>query len=249
MALKKAIAMLCLILTGCGGGNSVPAVTTMPNPAVPLQTAMANIVNTGFSKRFNVSGLINTSAPGNPASLSPVSGSGNMTFGPPVGATFNGASALATTGVIGSVTGTGPIQSIASTFTYFYNPSNYTVVGISAGGVTAAMAPYTYQATVQAGDAACVPGGTTGANSPTTITMVCTVASYTTTSLLVALETIQKLGSGTATNAPTDRDTETAYLITASGSISIVSMTTQLFNSVQSAAGSYGYGSLTFTFQ
>jgi hypothetical protein len=237
-----ACSIFALVLSACGGsgggggGSSTPAVVIDPNLTVPIKTAVANLVNNGINQNFTVTGWVNNSTLANPVPNTPITGSGTLTIGPPISATFNGASVLESTEVIiGSASANGQSIPVAATSNIFYNPSNYTKVGSVTNGVTTFISPYTYPTSVKAGSTGTLGSGT---SSLSTILTSYTVASDTASSLLVTLVSTKNTGVG---YTATVQD-QTVYRITTSGAISLVSENVQ-----QSLNGSV-YQSLTFTF-
>lgn len=220
------IAVATFLLSGCGGGGggtaAAPAPVIDPNLTVPVQTAIANLVNKGMNRAFTVTGWIDNSTTNTPVPRADITGSGTLTIGTPTAATFNGSSVLRSTEVItGTVTVNGRQSSIASSGTTFYNSSNYTIAGTVVGGETTFIAPYTYPTTVKAGNTGSfgnsTSGGLDGGLFATTSTTVYTVASDTATSLLVTLLKIESGPGATVT-------TQTVYRISTSGDINLVSI-------------------------
>ncbi len=234
-----ACSIFALVLAACGGGgggaSSTPVVVADPNMTVPIQTAVANLVNNGFSKNFTATGWVNNSTLANPIPNTPIAGSGTLTVGPPTAVTFTS----------GPLTGTAALQSVAiitgtapSTATTYYNPSNYTILATYDGTNTIYYSPYNYPSTVKAGDTGPLGSGTTGGFLPTTTTSQYSVASDTASSLLVTLMSTENIDSGVAGTV----QSQTVYRITTSGAISLVS------ENVQQSGGGSVYQSLTFTF-
>lgn len=234
-------------LVGCvggggGGGESPPltpaAVVVDPNLSVPLQAAIANLVNNGFNKPFTVSGWIDNSTSTNPLPRTPISGSGTYTIGMPTAATANGTAVLKVTQVMtGATTANGQTQPLSSTAQLYFNPGNYTLFATVIGSDTELIAPYAYPASVKAGSAGALASGTTGKILPTTSTQTYTVASDSANSLLV---TIIRDSYGAFTGH--DGQTQTVYRVDTSGKIDIVSMSAQKLNLNQL------YQVLNFTF-
>lgn len=233
-----AVVLSSVMLVACGGGGSSPAVAIDPNLTVPLQKAMANLVNNGMNKRFTLTGSVDNSTQANPVPLAAITGSGTLTLGVPSAATFNGASVLQATEVItGSATANGQTVPIASSGTVYYDPSNYTTVGTVAGSATTVNSAYIYPATVKVGSTGSLGNGSTsgGAISTSTATAY-TVASDTATSLLV------RIIQGTTSFLSDTTTSQTVYRIDASGGISLVSI------EVQQGFLSKIYKILTYTF-
>lgn len=236
------VASLLLIwLAGCGGGGGggstpAPPVVIDPNMTVPVQTAIASWVNNGINKSFTLSGWITTSS-----NRTPVTGSGNLTIGQPTGVIFtsgplNGTVALKSVQVInGTSTVNGQSSPISGTATVYYSTSNYTILATVNDASASYYSPYTYPATVKAGDTGALGNATTGGFLPTTTTSVYSVASESVNSLLVTITDAVKDLSG-------DITTQTVYRITTSGNIDLVSTTVNNFS-----LGSL-YKSLTYTF-
>jgi len=113
------IAVICAMLLGaCGGGNDN---TSTQAGSVPLQAAVANEVNNGYTANFSVSGTINSV---------PVTGSGTLTDSAPVTTTFNGATARGTTETItDTVTENGTPVSVTETKQIFTDPGTSAEVG------------------------------------------------------------------------------------------------------------------------
>lgn len=239
-----ALVLGSVMLVACGGGGTssavptvtVPTVVIDPTLTVPFQTAVANLVNNGFSKTFTVSGWIDQSTISNPVPPTPISGSGTLTAGTPSAATLNGASVLKVTQVItGSQTANGQSAAFSATGILYFNSNNYTLAGTVAGGVNTIISAYTYPAIVKAGSTGSLGNGTTGGLFPTTSTFTYSVTSDSATSLLVTFieSTYSVSGEGT---------TQTVYRVDTSGKITPVSTTTQKY-----FLGKL-YQSLTFTF-
>jgi len=217
------VSVAAWLLSGCGGGGggtaAAPAPVIDPNLTVPVQTAIANLVNKGMNKTFTVTGWIDNSTTNTPVPRADITGSGTLTIGAPTAATFNGASVLRSTEVItGTVTVNGRQSSIASSGTTFYNSSNYTTAGTIVGGDTTYFSTYTYPATVKAGSTGSL-GRTTDAGGAfaATSTTVYSVASDTATSLLVTLLKVESGPGATVT-------TQTVYRISTSGDINLMSI-------------------------
>lgn len=232
--------LLLIWLSGCGGGggSSTPAVVIDPNMTVPVQTAIASLVNNGINKAFTLSGWVATSS--NPRT--PITGSGNLTIGQPTGVVFtsgplNGTVALKSVQVI---TGTsiinGQSSPISGTATVYYSTSNYTILATVTSTSVSYYSPYTYPAVVKAGDTGSLGNATTGGLFPTTTTSVYSVASESANSLLVTIaDAVESSDGGYIT-------TQTVYQITTSGNINLMSITVNNF-----FLGSL-YKSLTYTF-
>lgn len=240
-----ALVLGSVMLVACGGGGTssavptvtVPTVVIDPNLTVPFQTAVANLVNNGFSKTFTISGWIDESTISNPRPPTQISGSGTFTAGPPSAGTLNGASVLAVTQVItGSQTANGQSAAFSATGILYFNSSNYTLAGTAAGGVNTLISAHTYPATVKAGSTGSLGNGTTGRVLPTTSTFTYSVTSDSATSLLVTFieSTYFPLGG--------NDQTQTVYRVDTSGKITPVSTTIQRYSS-----GTL-YKSLAFTF-
>ena len=227
MNVKYLLVLLALTLSACGGGGGgdsgssapPPATIADPNLTVSFQTAMANLVNNGINKTFTVTGFVDNSTGNNPVPRTPITGSGTLTIGTPVSATFNGGSVLKVTEVVtGSATANGQSMPIAASTIVYYNASNYTFAGSSTGTATTVYAPYINPSTVKAGSTGTLGSGSTGGIFATTTTTVYTVAGDSVSSLLVTLiETIREASGGTTTS-------QSLYRVNTSGGASLLSI-------------------------
>lgn len=215
------------VVTGISGGDTPPPPVTV---TVPVQTAMANLINNGYSKTYTLTGWVDHSTIANPVPHTPITGSGTLTVGSPTIVNF----------VSGPLAGTHALQSVAvmtgtatGTTTTYYNTNNYTIVATFDGTNTTYYSPYSYPATVHAGSTGLLGSGSGGPGvigGGVTTTYV--VASDSTTTLLVTV--MQNFAGST--------QTQTVYRIDTSGGISLVSA------NVQYGSGSSVYESLTYTF-
>lgn len=246
MNVKYLLILLTLIVTACGGGGGggdsgssapPPAPIADPNLTVPFQTAMANLVNNGINKTFTVTGFVDNSTVTNPVPRTTITGSGTLTIGTPVSATFNGGSVLKSTQVVtGSATANGQSTPIAASAIVYYNAGNYTIAGSSTGTTTIVYAPYTNPSTIKAGSTGTLGTGSTGGIFPTTTTNVYTVAGDSVSSLLVTLIDTVREGSGGKTTS------QSVYRVTTSGVVTLVSI-----DVVKNFLGT-DYQRLTYTF-
>lgn len=231
-------ALLLALVAGCGGGGgTTPVVVVDPNLTVPLQTAIANLVNNGVNKPFTVTGTIDKSTQATKIPLIPITGSGTLTVGSPTSATIGGTPALQSTSVItGTISANGVTSSISGTSNSFFNTSNYTTIATIAGGKTMIFSPYTVPSAVKAGSTGSFGNGSDGQQvGPTTSTTAFSVSSDSATTLLLTLvQTTSSLSGGT--------QAQSVYRVSTTGAISPVSITTQL-----SFLGSV-YEVLTFAF-
>ena len=245
MNMKYLLILLALTLSACGGGggggggSNAPPPATIPDPnlTVPFQTAMANLVNNGINKTFSVTGFVDNSTVNNPVPRTPITGSGTLTIGTPVSATFNGGSVLKATEVVtGSATANGQSTPIAGSAIVYYNASSYTVAGSSTGTATTVYAPYTNPSTVKAGSTGTLGTGSTGGIFATTTTSVYQVAGDSVSSLLVTLiDTVRESSGGKTTS-------QSVYRVTISGGVTLVSI-----DVVNNFLGT-DYRRLTYTF-
>lgn len=216
-----------LVLGGCGGGGdspatpAAPAVVVDPNLTVPLQTAMANLVNNGFSKPYTLTGWVDNSTTSNPnLPHTPLSGSGTLAIGTPT--------SFAVTA--GPLTGVTVLQSVAvltgtvaSSVYYYFSPVDYTILAISDDTKTYYYTPYTLPAAVKAGNTGSIGSSTTGGALASTTTGVYSVASDRADSLLVSfIETKSKAAGGYEI-------TTTTYRITTLGVVTPVSISTDYY--------------------
>lgn len=215
------LSLVGIVLTGCGGGGSggappPPTVVVDPNLTVPLQTAMANLVNNGLSQSYSLTGWIDNST-STPLPHTPLSGSGTVTIGTPISWVFSS----------GPLTGVVILKSVAvftgaaaSTATYYFSTADYTILAINSGGYFSYYSPYTIPATVKAGDTGATGGYHTGSvYSGDTTTGVYSVASDRANSLLVSfIETVTSIGYP-------KKITSTVYRIDTLGAISPASIT------------------------
>lgn len=236
-------------LAGCGGGGSTasapaaPTVVVVPGMTVPFQTAMANLVNSGLSKSFSLSGWFNSSTLSQPVPNTPVTGSGTYTLGTPTAFTFtsgplNGTTALKVVTITNAtITANNQTSPLSASSTLYFNTSNYTFLAEDDGTTLLAYSPYTYPTTVTAGDTGALGSATSGGVIGTkTLTSVYSVASDSANSLLVTItNSTSQLGSVINVS-------EEVYRITTTGSITPVSTTTTDY-----LAGT-AYDSYTFTF-
>lgn len=218
------LSLVGIMLIGCGGGGdspTAPAVVVDPNLTVPLQTAMANLVNNGFSKPYTLSGWVDNSTLANPNQpLAPLSGSGALAIGTPTSGTVTS----------GPLTGTTVLQSVAiftgavaSSIIYYFSPADYTILAISDATKTYYYTPYTLPATVKAGNTGSIGSSSTTGGFATTTTGVYSVASDRVDSLLVTfIETASQLGNIISIAS-------TTYRITTLGAISPVSISTDYY--------------------
>lgn len=237
-----------VVLYGCGGGGDSPSPTPAsqapidPNLTVPVQTALANVVNKGFNQAFTISGSVDNSTFNNPMPPTPITGSGHFTLGAGAPATSCGFPVLAATEVLtGTAIANGISTPFAGTGTVFYRSDNTTVARDSDGKLFL-FTPVSFPQTVRAGDAGPNGDGTQISQNCTSIAFADTiaraysVASDSATSLLVTFVEDQKSFGGSKTQ------TSTVYRIDTSGNIRLVSIT-----AVQSFLGSV-FKSLIFTF-
>ena len=225
MNVKYLLILLTLILTACGGGGGSgssappPAPIADPNLTVPFQTAMANLVNNGINKTFTVTGFVDNSTFTNPVPRTTITGSGTLTIGTPVSATFNGGSVLKVTEVVtGSATANGQSMPIAASAIVYYNAGNYTIAGSSTGTTRIVYAPYTNPSTIKAGSTGTLGSGSTGGIFATTTTSVYTVAGDSISSLLVTIiDTVRDSNVGKTTS-------QSVYRVTTSGGVTLVSI-------------------------
>lgn len=207
-----AAATLLSLLAACGGGGSSgtptqpvtpqPVVVIDPNLTVPLQTAMANLVNNGFSLPYIWSYAGQT-------------GSGTLTMGTPTSVTFT-SGVLSGTVALKSVV----INGTSSAITYF-NPADYTILAKQVGTRSYLCTPYSMPSTVKAGDTGTLGSCTTGGLFADTTSGVYSVASDRADSLLASYIETEKISLGTTTI------TSTKYRISTAGSITIISITSE----------------------
>lgn len=220
------LSLVGIMLTGCGGSSSTPSVVVDPNLAVPLQTAMANLINNGFSKSYTLSGWIDQSTSVNPnLPHTPLSGSGTVNVGVPSSVVFTSGSLTGVTALKSVVVITG---SAAYTATYYLNTSNYSFLAIASGSNFYYYTPYTFPASVKAGNMGTIGSSTTGgAFGSYTTTGVYSVASDGANSLLVSfIETLKHPVGGYDI-------TSTVYRIDKLGAITPVRIVTDKYFATQ----------------
>ena len=236
---------------GCGGGDSpspAPTPTAQapldPNLTVPVQTAFANIVNTGFNQAFTISGSVDNSTPANPAPPTPITGNGQFILGIGEPAALCG---FQVSRAVQLVTGTsianGVSTPFATTSSVYYRGDN-TVVATSSLQQTFLFLPVSFPATVRAGDAGPLGAGTevdSNCNPPPVFAATSTggysVASDRADSLLVTFVREQRNPLRS-----TDQST-TVYRIDTRGNVSLVSITT-----TRASSGGSVFEILIFTF-
>ena len=132
--------------------------STEPTPllTVSVQAALANLINSGFSKPYSLTGWIDNSTIANPVPNTPITGSGTLTVGPPTRVTATS----------GPLAGTQALQSVAvmtgtatGTTTTYYDINNYTIVATFDGSDTIYYSPYSYPRTVRAGSTGSLGSG------------------------------------------------------------------------------------------
>ena len=197
---------------------TTPAATSDPNMTVPLTTAFANMINNGLSGAFVVTGWVDNSTGSNPQPATPITGTGNLSAGSAVAATYKSSAALQATQVITTTIG-GVSKSTTSTIIY---SSNYSKLSQTAGSTTLVFTAYTIPATVKVGSAGSLGSA---ADAPlfatATVKESYTAASGDASSLLVTIISDQ----GTAGGLGGDQ-TATTYRVKTSGAISLVSIVT-----------------------
>jgi hypothetical protein len=200
-------------------GEPTPALT------VPVQTAVANLVNNGINQSFTISGYINNSTEANPMPNIPFSGSGTYVAGPPTAVTINsgplaGTQALQKVEIIsGTLTANGKSQPLSNNTTTYYNPGNYSTLQENSGTEEFYFTPFTYPASVQAGDTGVLAQASTGGFFADTIKEVYSVAADSPVSLLVTITSTQTTAGGVGALVVTT----TVFRITTGGAISLVS--------------------------
>lgn len=232
------LALVGIMLTGCGGGGSsstpaAPPVVIDPNLTVPLQTAMANLVNNGFNKPYTLTGWVDNSTGNNPnLPLTPLSGSGTVMIGTPVSVVFTSGPLTGVTALKSVAVSTG---TVASTSTYYFNTSDYTILLVQSESKYFYYTPYTLHSTVKAGNTGAIGDSSTGEFfATTTTTGVYSVDSDKADSLLVTF-------TETSSNFFSEVITSTKYRITTLGKISPVSITSDYY-----LTGHYKHVVLTF---
>lgn len=242
-----------VLLTGCSGeGGESPSATPTPaaqapidpNLTVPVQTAFANIVNTGFNQSFTISGSVDHSTPANPAPPAPITGNGQFILGIGEPAALCGFPvSRAVQLVTGTTSANGISTPFATTSTVYYRGDN-TVVATSSLQQTFLFLPVSFPATVRAGDAGPLGNGTevdSNCNPPPVFGATSTggyfVASDRADSLLVTFIREQRNPLRS-----TDQST-TVYRIDTSGNVSLVSVTT-----TSASSGGSVYQTIIFTF-
>ena len=211
---------LTMALGACGGGGGDSGGGGNNNPmpvavSVPLQTAVANVVNNGISVNFAITGTVAGTA---------VTGSGTLVDAAAVGAVLNGAAVLKTTETLsGTVMANNVSAPFSSTRMIFRNPATFAEVQEDLGGPVVVFPSYVYPATVQAGDAGTLVTGTSfsAADQMTktgTVVRSFSVAADTSTTLLVTF-----LESDFDTNGIKLADDQTTLRVDTSGNVTFVS--------------------------
>jgi hypothetical protein len=246
--------LIVLMLHGCsgdGGSASTPQPTQAPptqsppidpNLTVPVQTALANVVQHGFNQPFTISGSVDNSTPSNPAPPTPITGNGQFVLGPgnpSTLCTFPVLTAVQT--ITGTTIANGTSTPFSSTGTVHYRTDN-TIVATSPPGELFLYNPYAYPEMIKAGETGQIGTGTQFNTNCTTMFFASTITgSYFATtdradSLLVTFVSVRNdLGGGST-------QTSTGYRINTRGDVSLVSIT-----AVESFLGS-AFKTLTFSF-
>ena len=219
--IKLVLVMLfSIVVAACGGGGSggsstpaPPVVVVDPNLTVPLQSAMANLVNNGLSLPYTVSGW-------NGPAHTPISGSGTLTIGRPTSVKFTS----------GPLIGVTALKSVAvagtSSATYYYNLADYTLLALTYSTYNFLYTPYTILSTVKAGDTGAIGSSSTGGALASTTTGFYSVASDRADSLLVTFSETETLWPGISKSV-----TSTTYRISTTGAITLVSVTVDYYSS------------------
>lgn len=216
-------------LVGCGGGGGGGGTSTAvvdPTLSVPFQTAVSNLVNTGYSKNFVLSGWINNGTLANPAPNTPLSGSGTETRGPASSYTFtsgplSGTVALRQVDVVtGSYTDGTTTTPLATTTTSYWDPSTYTLLAVYDGTNWWYYSPYTNPASVMTASTGALGSASTGGAMASTENDYYSVAADSATSLLVTLT-----GQINEPTLASTISTQTVYRVTTTGTLTPVSAT------------------------
>ncbi|MBV8271542.1 MAG: hypothetical protein JO067_04650 [Cupriavidus sp.] len=155
---------LTMLLGACGGGDgggsSGGSSSTTQNVSVPLQTAVANVVNNGITVSFSISGTVGGTA---------VTGSGSLVDTKAIAGMFNLEAVLQTTETLsGTVMVNGVSAPFSSTRTIFRNPATFAEVAEDLGGPVVIFPAYVYPSKVQAGDSGTLVTGTSFSNASQT---------------------------------------------------------------------------------
>jgi len=219
---KILVAMaLTMLLGACGGGGdgggggSSSSSSTMQNVSVPLQTAVANVVNNGITVNFSISGTVGGTA---------VTGTGSLVDAKAVAGMFNGAAVLQTAETVsGTVMANGVSSQFSSMRTIFRNPATFAEVAEDLGGPVVIFPAYVYPSTVQAGDSGTLVTGTSFSNASQTtktgtVVRSFSVAADTSTTLLVTFTE-----SDFDTNNVKQADDQQTLRVDTSGNVQFVS--------------------------
>lgn len=219
------------------GGNAGDTVAG-PELAVPVLTAMSNLVNNGYTKTFSITGNYDTTS-------KPITGSGSKTGDPAIAATVNGITLLkqvdVTTGSYSFDGNTFPLSTISD---IYIDASTYANVFENAGGAYIEFPQFTWPSSAKAGDAAYFGNATLYSNSTKalitgTLQISYAVAADTASSLLFST-----LSDQYDTSANHVYQSQSVYRITTAGGITPVSASSTYF----SVNGSIPYN-MTYTFQ
>lgn len=241
-----ALSMLLVVIYGCSGtgadSSSAPPPTPDPNLTVPVRIAFANVVQHGFNQPFTLTGTQDESTPTFPAPRIDLTGNGQFILEPAIPTTLCGSPASRSNQTVtGTITANGVPAPFSSLGVLFYRSDNTTLATDSPKAFFM-FAPVAYPDTVKAGDTGPTAEGTefirdcTGKPSPSKITGSYVVTADSVNSLIVTFFTLEKTPSGDETK------TTTAYRITPTGAITLVSVVT-----TDKFIGS-GFRTLTFTF-
>lgn len=209
------------LLAGCGGGSS-SSVVPPPGTTFPLQTALASLLATGYSKTATISGTATYLGV-----VYPISGTLGLSASPlsTSPTTFAGQSAQYTTlAVTGSLSVAGQTLDLTSSQQSYFTPALEPLGYAASGSYCVAGSPGSYPATVQVGDSgtvvtlACYSDAsmTTPLGSETLGYKVGTA--YSTTTATVSLSSVRLDTGGKQVSSSTDN-----YVISTAGALDLVS--------------------------
>lgn len=221
-ALRSCALLGSLLLAGCGGGGSGSSALPAPGTTFPLQSALASLLTTGYTKTATISGTATYQGVDYPLSGTLAVGASALA---PSSTLFAGVSASYTTLTFaGTLTLAGQTLSLNSSqqsyFTAALQPLGYSDGSIYCVAVT----PGSYPATVQVGDSGAVASYSCYTDSSMTIpagsaTLRYQVSTaYSTTTATVSLIEVLLDPAGQQVSSSTDR-----YVISTTGALDLVS--------------------------
>jgi hypothetical protein len=228
-AFQFSVTSLLLVgLTGCGGGGSSTPAASGPVPSTstfPFQQAFTGLVATGWNKTFSITQTGTVAC----------SGTGSRTVAPATTSTTFSITPTNTVPALSAVqtitwnwTNCSPASN-ASTFTGYYNSSNYLPLGVNSPGVNYGvnLTPPSYPATVTVGGTGITGTQNLYTNSTETTSNGHVDGSYvvtadTTSTAIITM--IGKIYNAAGTLTATEQD---AWRITTAGVLTPISTTIQ----------------------